>query len=53
MQKGAWTICVVATFMIIIEPSFGFLKGFWFGHTYKRLFIGRIEIRNRKKALQF
>ena len=33
MQKVAWTICVAATFIIIIEPSFGFLKGFWFGHT--------------------
>ena len=48
MQKVAWIICVAATFIIIIEPSFGFLKGFWFGHTYKRLFIGRTEIKNRK-----
>ena len=48
MQKVAWTISVVATFIIIIEPSFGFLKGFWFGHTYKRFFIGRTEIKNRK-----
>ena len=42
------SLFVAATFMIMKEPSFGFLKGFWFRHTYKRLFIGRTEIKNMK-----